>query len=141
MRIIEIPIAGMDCHECTQHVQRAIAALPGVAAVDVFLASEKAVVPLDNPRVDVTALRNAVAEWATSAVVVFFMRVGDYAEGFTTERARRAVKDLTALAPQTARVERDGGEQSVPIAAVRMGDVVEVRPGEAIPVDGEVVSG
>ena len=50
----------------------------------------------------------AVGQWATAAVVVFFMRVGDYAEHFTTERGRRAVKDLMALAPQTARVERDG---------------------------------
>src|SRR5512140_2264448 len=51
-----------------------------------------------------------VGQWATAAVVVFFMRVGDYAEQFTTERARRAVKDLTAMAPQQARVERDGAE-------------------------------
>ena len=63
----------------------------------------------------------AVGQWATAAVVVFFMRVGDYAEQFTTERARRAVKDLTALAPQTARVERDGAEQEVPIGEVQVG--------------------
>jgi Cd2+/Zn2+-exporting ATPase/Cu+-exporting ATPase len=48
----------------------------------------------------------AVGQWATAAVVVFFMRVGDYAENMTTEGARRAVKELTALAPQTARIER-----------------------------------
>lgn len=83
----------------------------------------------------------AVGEWATAAVVVFFMRVGDYAERFTTERSRRALRDLAALAPQTARVERDGAEQEMPIAAVRVGDVVVVRPGAQIPVDGEVVAG
>ena len=69
------------------------------------------------------------------------MRVGDYAESFTAERARRSLKDLTALAPQTARVLRDGLEQEVPIAQVQLGDVVAVRPGEKIPVDGEVMSG
>ena len=69
------------------------------------------------------------------------MRVGDYAEHFTTERARRAVKNLTALAPQTARIERDGEEQQVSVAEVRPGDTVIVRPGEQIPVDGEVISG
>lgn len=74
-------------------------------------------------------------------VVVFFMRVGDYAENFTTARARRAVKDLTAMAPQTARVEREGGEVELPVAEVQVGDVVIVRPGEKIPVDGEVVDG
>jgi Cd2+/Zn2+-exporting ATPase/Cu+-exporting ATPase len=74
-------------------------------------------------------------------VVVFFMRVGDYVENFTTERARRAIKDLTALAPQTARVERDGNEVELPIADVRVNDIVIVRPGERIPVDGVVVAG
>lgn len=83
----------------------------------------------------------AVGQWATAAVVVFFMRVGDYAEGFTTERSRRALKDLTALAPQTARVERDGAELDVPIGDVAVGETVVVRPGELIPTDGEVVAG
>ena len=83
----------------------------------------------------------AVGEWATAVVVVFFMRVGDYAEHFTTERARRAVKNLTALAPQMARIEREGEEQAVPLAEVRPGDIVIVRPGEQIPVDGDVISG
>ncbi len=83
----------------------------------------------------------AVGQWATAAVVVFFMRVGDYAEHFTTERGRRALKDLMALAPKTARVERDGDEREVPIGDVRLGDIVVVRPGETIPVDGEVVAG
>jgi len=83
----------------------------------------------------------AVGQWATAAVVVVFMRVGDYAEHFTTERGRRAVKDLMALAPKTARVERDGQEQEIPTDQVRVGELVVVRPGETIPVDGEVVVG
>jgi Cd2+/Zn2+-exporting ATPase/Cu+-exporting ATPase len=83
----------------------------------------------------------AVGEWATAAVVVFFMRLGDYVERFTAERARRAVKDLTALAPQIARLEREGLEVEVPIDQVRVGETVIVRPGEMIPVDGEVIAG
>jgi Cu+-exporting ATPase len=83
----------------------------------------------------------AVGEWATAAVVVFFMRVGDYAERFTTERARRAVKGLTDIAPQMARLERDGAEAEVPVQMVKAGDAVIVRPGEKIPVDGEVMGG
>ena len=244
---LEVPVRGMDCAECTEHVRHAIAALPGVESVNVFLASEKAVIQLDPARVDVPAIRKAVegagysvpaeagtavqllsqptlteftnriltlfglvfgavlfvvvigewlglfetltarvpwpvglaavlvagypvfrnvvratlkgqiiahtlmtlgviaalavGQWATAAVVVFFMRVGDYAERFTTERARRAVKDLTTLAPQLARVEREGNENEVPIGEVRVGEIVVVRPGEKIPVDGEVVSG
>src|SRR5439155_430121 len=83
----------------------------------------------------------AVGQWPTAVVIVFFMRVGDYAEHFTTERSRQAVKRLTSLAPQTARVERNGGEQVVPIAEVAIGETVMVRPGESIPVDGDVLSG
>ncbi len=204
LKTVEIPVAGMDCADCTRHVQHAIATLPGVDSVDVFLTSEKAVVRLDARQVDLGAIRKAVEEagysvpadgagtataleastfsrsilsllglvfgavlfivvvgewlgffetitsrvpwpiglgivlvagfpvfrnvlraalhgqviahtlmsvgvlaalavgqWATAAVVVFFMRVGDFAEHFTSERARRAVKDLSVLAPQT----------------------------------------
>jgi len=82
-----------------------------------------------------------VGEWATAVVVVFFMRVGDYAEKFTTARARQAVRDLTAIAPQTARLERDGQEVEVSISEVQPGAVVIVRPGEKIPVDGVVLDG
>ena len=44
---LEIPISGMDCAECTQHVQHAIEKIPGVQSVNVFLATEKAIVQLD----------------------------------------------------------------------------------------------
>jgi Cu+-exporting ATPase len=83
----------------------------------------------------------AVGEWTAAVIVVFFMRIGVYVEAFTAERARRAVKDLTAMAPQTARVERNGAELEVPVAEVRVGETVIVRPGEKIAVDGEVISG
>lgn len=80
-------------------------------------------------------------QWATAAVVVFFMRVGEYAEKFTSERARQSLRSLTQLVPQTARVERGGAEVDVPVTGVRPGDTVVVRPGERVPVDGTVVSG
>ncbi len=82
-----------------------------------------------------------VGEWPTAVMVAFFMRVGDYAEKFTTERARKAVRDLNALAPQTARLERDGAEVEAPLEEVKPGDAVIVRPGEKVPVDGVVMAG
>ncbi|NCQ33215.1 MAG: cation-translocating P-type ATPase, partial [Armatimonadetes bacterium] len=81
-----------------------------------------------------------IGQWVTAALVVFFMRVGDYTERFTTERARRAVKDLTALAPRIARVERDGEEVEVPVTELLKDEIVVIRPGEKIPVDGIVIS-
>jgi heavy metal translocating P-type ATPase len=56
-------------------------------------------------------------------------------------RSSQAVKRLLDLQPETARVERDGSEIALPIAEVRVGDLVRIRPGERIPVDGKVVSG
>jgi Cd2+/Zn2+-exporting ATPase/Cu+-exporting ATPase len=243
-KTLEIPISGMDCAECTQHVQHAIEKLPGVRSVSVFLGTEKAVVQLDPAQVDLPAIRAAVqgagydvpasdapapapvsmgdfnrrmtvllvsvfaiilsvvifgeglglfdflndlipfplgvlfviaggypvflnviratlkrqiishtlmtlgvlaallvGQWVTAALVVLFMRIGDYVENFTTESARRAVKDLTSLAPQTARVERGCVEVELPVADVQPGETVIVRPGEKIAVDGEVISG
>jgi Cu+-exporting ATPase len=61
-KTLEVPIKGMDCAECSLHVQHAIAELPGVESVDVFLASEKAIVHLDPALVDVPAIRKAVEE-------------------------------------------------------------------------------
>jgi Cu+-exporting ATPase len=60
LQTLELPVSGMDCTECTQHVQRAIAALPGIQSVDVLLSAEKAVIRLDPSRVDLAAIQKAV---------------------------------------------------------------------------------
>ncbi len=83
----------------------------------------------------------AIGQWTTAAVVIFFMHLGNFIEGFTSERSRQALKRLTALLPRLARVERDGEEVLRPVEEVQVGDYILVRPGEAIPIDGEVVSG
>ncbi|MEX2442195.1 MAG: cation-translocating P-type ATPase [Alkalispirochaeta sp.] len=87
-----------------------------------------------------------VGEWITAAIVVLFMRIGDFAERFTTERSREAVKGLERLAPATAvRVsgEAPGGEtqEEVPVEELTAGETVLVRPGERVPVDGTVTTG
>lgn len=82
-----------------------------------------------------------VNEWVTAAVVVFFMRLGNYVEQFTAGRSRKAIKQLSDLAPQEARLVRYGQEEMLPLEAVTAGDLVIVRPGEKIPVDGVVESG
>ena len=83
----------------------------------------------------------AIGQWTTAALIVFFMRFAEWMEQLTTARAREAIKQLTQLAPATARVLRDGQELDVAVEAVSVGDIVLVRPGERIPVDGEVVDG
>ncbi|NPV75501.1 MAG: cation-translocating P-type ATPase [Anaerolineae bacterium] len=83
----------------------------------------------------------AVGQWVTAVIVVFFMRIGDLTERFTTGRARQAVKKLIAIQPPIARVERGEDEISLPAEQVSPGEIVIVRPGETIPVDGQVESG
>ena len=83
----------------------------------------------------------ATDQWAAAVLVVFFMRLADQVEHYTASRARRAVRELTAMAPETARIDRNGAEEELSISEVRLGDIVVIRPGEKIPVDGEVVAG
>ena len=56
---------------------------------------------------------------ATAAIVVFFMRVGEFTERFTSERARKLLKEMTALVPQTARVQRDDHQAAQPERGTR----------------------
>jgi Cd2+/Zn2+-exporting ATPase/Cu+-exporting ATPase len=83
----------------------------------------------------------AIGQWTTAALIVFFMRFADWLEDLTNERSRQALKHLVALQPATARAVRDGREVELAVDQVGVGDVVVVRPGERIPVDGEVVDG
>jgi len=82
-----------------------------------------------------------VGEWSSALVLALFMRIGEEVERLTMEQARRAMRSLLALRPQRARVLRAGEEREVPVEAVQPGEVVVVRPGERIPVDGEVIEG
>ena len=76
-----------------------------------------------------------------SAVVLTLVLVGKTMEHRATGRASAAIRALIDLAPRTARVRRDGELVDVPVDAVTVGDSVVVRPGERIPVDGDVVDG
>jgi len=82
-----------------------------------------------------------IREFMAAAMVVFFMLIAHSLEQFTVRRSRRAIESVVALAPSTARILRGDGEAEVPIEELRAGDTVVVRPGERIPVDGEVISG
>jgi Cd2+/Zn2+-exporting ATPase len=83
----------------------------------------------------------ALGEWAEGASVVFLFALAQVLEARAMERARGAIRALMDLAPAEALVRRDGTERIVPIDAVAVGDVVIVRPGEKIPLDGRVHGG
>jgi len=77
----------------------------------------------------------------TAVVITALVLLGQVLELRARGRTTSALKQLLGLAPRTARVVRDGAEVDVPIADVRVGDTVRVRPGEKVPVDGAVVDG
>jgi Cu+-exporting ATPase len=79
--------------------------------------------------------------YEAGAVIVTLILLGRTFEARAKGRTGDAIRRLMTLQAKTARLVRDGQEQDVPIEAVRVGDMVVVRPGERVPVDGEVVSG
>ena len=87
------------------------------------------------------AVTMAVGEFRPAAVIIFIMAVVGALESYTLDKTRRAIRDLLRLAPATATVRRGGGEVAVPAAELQVGDIVVVRPGERIPVDGVVTAG
>ena len=79
--------------------------------------------------------------YEASAVVVTLVLLGKWLEGRAKRQTTEAIRALTALRPETARVRRGGTEREVPLADVRVGDLVVVRPGERVAVDGRVAEG
>jgi len=76
-----------------------------------------------------------------AAVVVVFVSLGKLLEERAKSNTSSALKKLMGLQPTTVRVVRDGTEQDVPMATVKIGNTIVVRPGEKVPVDGAVLSG
>ena len=74
-------------------------------------------------------------------VVVTLMLVGQLLEARARKGTGEAMRALAGLQPKTARVVRDGKETSIAIDDVRVGDIIAIRPGEQLPVDGIVISG
>jgi heavy metal translocating P-type ATPase len=83
----------------------------------------------------------AIGEFFTDLVIVLFVLVAEVLEGLTVGRGRRAIKDLLDLLPRNAVIRREGSTHEVEANELKLGDVVVVRPGSRLPVDGEVVSG
>lgn len=80
-------------------------------------------------------------EYAAGAVLMTIILIAEFIAELNTDRARASIKALIGSVPQTALVRKNGGEGTVPISQLKIGDIVLVRGGEKIPVDGTVVGG
>jgi len=83
----------------------------------------------------------AIGQFFTGLVIILFVLIAEVLEGMTVGRGRRAIKDLLDFLPRIATVRRDGSSREISASDIRVGDVVVVKPGSRIPVDGEVIAG
>ena len=136
-------IAGVD----EQSVPIAVLALAAIAlgGRDTL---RKAVQALRSRRMTMSLLMSvavigaiAIGQWPEAAVVIWLFAVAELIEALSLERARNAIRSLVALAPETATVRRDGAWVAVATGTVALGDVLLVKPGERIALDGQVASG
>lgn len=82
-----------------------------------------------------------IGEWAEAATVIFLFALAQVLESRTMERARNAIRSLMEVAPPQAVVRRDGQEHTLPVEHVWLGDILIVKPGAKIPLDGRVRKG
>jgi len=83
----------------------------------------------------------AIGEWEEGALLLFLFTLSGALEEFAMERTRKAIEALADLRPDVARIRRNGEEVTIAVDELHMGDVVLVRPGERLPVDGVVTKG
>jgi Cd2+/Zn2+-exporting ATPase len=83
----------------------------------------------------------SVGAYQEAATVIFIMLLGEFLEHLTVGKARKAISSLIQLAPKTAWVRREQEEVRIPIEEVKAKEIVIVKPGERIPVDGKIISG
>jgi P-type Cu+ transporter len=83
----------------------------------------------------------AIGQFFTGLVIILFVLIAEVLERMTVGRGRRAIKDLLDFLPRNVTVRRDGSFREISASDIRVGDVVVVKPGSRIPVDGEVIAG
>jgi Cd2+/Zn2+-exporting ATPase len=139
--------AGLAATALEQPLTAALCFVAGALVGGVYPA-RRAVTALYTRTVDINVLMViavagalALGEWLEASSVVFLFALAQWLEARTLERARQAIRALVDLSPREAIVKRNGSEQRVAVDAIAVGDVVIVRPGDKVPLDGTIVAG
>ncbi len=113
-----------------------------------FAVGRKALLSLSLLRLDMNVLMGVavtgailIGEWSEGATVAFLFSVSEALESYTMDKARNSIRRLMSLAPDSAVVVRDGQEIKLPVADIAVGDILVIRPGEKIAMDGVILSG
>lgn len=83
----------------------------------------------------------AIGEWSEAATVVFLFSLGNALQAYTMEKTRSSIRNLMELAPKEALVRRDNQEIRLLLNDIRIGDIMVIKPGERIAMDGRVIEG
>ena len=86
-------------------------------------------------------LPGAATEFPEAVFVMLFFQVGELFEHYAEDRSRKSIAELMDIRPDVAHVEREGGVQTVEPTSVCVGEIIEVRPGERVPMDGCILEG
>lgn len=86
-------------------------------------------------------LPGAATEFPEAVFVMLFFQVGELFENYAEDRSRKSIAELMDIRPDVAHVEREGGVQTVEPTTVGVGEIIEVRPGERVPMDGCILEG
>ncbi len=113
----------------------------GGANMDVLIALGTSMAYLFSVVVTVLGLHDQHVYFEASAAIITLVMMGKLLEMQAKGKTSSAIEELIKLQPKTARVERDGQIIEVPVDSINVGDVFIVRPGESMPVDGEVIEG
>lgn len=82
-----------------------------------------------------------MGEYSEAVAVMVLFQLGEFLEGFAVGKSRKSIKSLMDIRPDKANVKRDGQTMEVMAEDVKVGDIIVVRPGERIPLDGKIISG
>ncbi len=83
----------------------------------------------------------AIGQYEEGASVAFLYAISEMLEAWTMDKARRSIRQLMDIAPNTARIRRNGSEVEVPVEQIAVGDVMIIRPGEKLAMDGVIIKG
>lgn len=83
----------------------------------------------------------AIGQYEEGAAVAFLYAISEMLEAWTMEKARRSIRQLMDIAPKRARVRRAGTEVEIPVEEIHIDDVMIIRPGDKIAMDGEIIKG